>query len=179
MIILVTGVSGTGKTTIGQKLANHYNLPFFDADKFHPAVNIEKMSTGIPLNDEDRMPWLQSLAGLLRNSISEGGAVLACSSLKESYREILRINAEVNWIHLKGSKELIWERMLARKNHYMKASMLDSQFATWEEPAYGLKLDIDQSPEEMLAVAINYLENQMENWGSTPTLNPPHDEKLD
>jgi len=179
MIILVTGVSGTGKTTIGQKLANHYQLPFYDADKFHPEVNIEKMSNGIPLNDEDRMPWLQILASLLRNSLSTGGAILACSSLKESYRQILYINDKVNWIHLKGSKELIWERMLARKNHYMKATMLDSQFATWEEPAYGLKLDIDQNTGEMLAAAINYLENQMENCGSIPNLNPSHDEKMD
>jgi carbohydrate kinase (thermoresistant glucokinase family) len=179
MIILVTGVSGTGKTTIGQKLANYYQLPFYDADKFHPAVNIEKMSNGIPLNDEDRMPWLQTLAALLRDSIPTGGAILACSSLKESYRQILHINKKVNWIHLKGSKELIWERMLARKNHYMKASMLDSQFDTWEEPAYGLKLDIDQNPEDMLVAAINYLKNQKENWGSTPTLNLPDDEKLD
>jgi carbohydrate kinase (thermoresistant glucokinase family) len=105
------------------------------------------------------MPWLKILADLLRNSIPTGGAVLACSALKESYRKILQIDSEVKWIHLKGGKDLIWERMLARKNHYMKASMLDSQFTTWEEPTYGLKLDIDQNPEEMLAVAINYLEN--------------------
>ncbi len=160
MIILVTGVSGTGKTTIGKLLANYYHLPFYDADGYHPAENIEKMSNGTPLIDEDRIPWLQILANLLRKSIPTGGAVLACSSLKESYRQILQINPEVNWIHLKGSKELIWERMLARKNHYMKASMLDSQFDTWEEPAYGLKLDIDQNPEELLAAAINYLENK-------------------
>jgi carbohydrate kinase (thermoresistant glucokinase family) len=160
MIILVTGVSGTGKTTIGKLLANYYHLPFYDADGYHPAENIEKMSNGTPLIDEDRIPWLQILANLLRKSIPTGGAVLACSSLKESYRQILQINPEVNWIHLKGSKELIWERMLARKNHYMKASMLDSQIDTWEEPAYGLKLDIDQNPEELLAAAINYLENK-------------------
>jgi carbohydrate kinase (thermoresistant glucokinase family) len=160
MIILVTGVSGTGKTTIGKLLANYYHLPFYDADGYHPAENIEKMSNGTPLIDEDRIPWLQILANLLRKSIPTGGAVLACSSLKESYRQILQINPEVNWIHLMGSKELIWERMLARKNHYMKASMLDSQFDTWEEPAYGLKLDIDQNPEELLAAAINYLENK-------------------
>lgn len=179
MIILVTGVSGSGKTTIGQKLANHYQLPFYDADKFHPAANIEKMSNGIPLNDEDRMPWLQILAALLQRSIPTGGAVLACSSLKESYRRILQINDEVNWIHLKGTKELIWERMLARKDHYMKANMLDSQFATWEEPAYGLKLSIDQNPGQMLVAAITYLENQKKHVGSTRTLNPPENEKMD
>jgi len=179
MIILVTGVSGTGKTTIGQLLANYYRLPLYDADEFHPVANIEKMSTGNPLNDLDRTPWLKILADLLRNSIPTGGAVLACSALKESYRKILQIDSEVKWIHLKGGKDLIWERMLARKNHYMKASMLDSQFATWEEPTYGLKLDIDQNPEEMLAVAINYLENQKGNYGSILNLNPPHDEKSD
>jgi len=157
MIILVTGVSGTGKTTIGKMLANHFKIPFYDADGFHPVENIEKMSNGIPLEDSDRIPWLQTLANLLADAIPNGGAVLACSSLKESYRKILQINESVRWIHLKGAKELIWNRMLERKNHYMKASMLDSQFATWEEPAYGLKLDINQSPEEMIALALDYL----------------------
>ena len=160
MIILVTGVSGTGKTTIGKMLADHFQLPFYDADGYHPPENIEKMSNGIPLNDTDRLPWLNNLADLLQKSELTNGAVLACSSLKESYRQLLSINSVVNWIHLKGEKELIWARMLARTNHYMKASMLDSQFATWEEPEYGLKLDINQSPDAMIKLAIDYLEKE-------------------
>lgn len=157
MLIIVTGVSGTGKTTIGLGIAKTFGLPFFDADNFHPKENIEKMSQGFPLNDEDRMPWLQALADLLTKNEATGGAVLACSALKESYRGILKVNENVKWIHLKGDRELIWRRMLARKNHYMKASMLDSQFATWEEPAYGLKLNISQTPEEMVSKALIYL----------------------
>ncbi|MBN7817065.1 gluconokinase [Algoriphagus pacificus] len=157
MLIIVTGVSGTGKTTIGSGLANHFNLPFFDADHFHPEENIAKMSQGIPLNDQDRLPWLEALAKQLRESEKTGGAVLACSALKESYRQILKVNPSVQWIHLEGNRDLIWERMLARKNHYMKAGMLDSQIATWEEPDYGLKLSISDSPEEMIETALEYL----------------------
>ena len=157
MLIIVTGVSGTGKTTIGSGLANHFNLPFFDADHFHPEENIAKMSQGIPLNDQDRLPWLEALAKQLRESEKTRGAVLACSALKESYRQILKVNPSVQWIHLEGNRDLIWERMLARKNHYMKAGMLDSQIATWEEPDYGLKLSISDSPEEMIEIALEYL----------------------
>ena len=157
MLIIVTGVSGTGKTTIGSGLANHFNLPFFDADHFHPEENIAKMSQGIPLNDQDRLPWLEALAKQLRESEKTGGAVLACSALKESYRQILKVNPSVQWIHLEGNRDLIWERMLARKNHYMKAGMLDSQISTWEEPDYGLKLSISDSPDEMIETALEYL----------------------
>lgn len=157
MLIIVTGVSGTGKTTIGSDIADTLEVPFFDGDNYHPKENIEKMSQGFPLNDEDRLPWLEALASLLVESEKTGGAVLACSALKESYREILKVQENVRWIHLKGDKELIWRRMLARKNHYMKAGMLDSQFETWEEPSYGLKLNICQTPEEMLAGALRYL----------------------
>ncbi|PZX53477.1 6-phosphogluconate dehydrogenase/gluconokinase [Algoriphagus ratkowskyi] len=157
MLIIVTGVSGTGKTTIGVGVSEALGLPFFDADNFHPKENIAKMSEGHPLNDADRMPWLQALANLLIESEKSGGAVLACSALKESYRQILKVNEDVLWIHLKGDRELIWRRMLARKNHYMKAGMLDSQFDTWEEPNYGLKLNICQTPEEMLNEALRYL----------------------
>ncbi|MBN3584164.1 gluconokinase [Algoriphagus aestuarii] len=158
MLIIVTGVSGTGKTTIASGLADHFNLPFFDADHFHQAENIEKMSQGIPLDDLDRMPWLQALADKLIESKQTGGAVLACSALKESYRKILNVSNEVSWIHLKGDREVIWERMLARKNHYMKAGMLDSQIATWEDPDYGLHLSIRQTPEAMIKEAVAYLQ---------------------
>ncbi|UZD22684.1 gluconokinase [Algoriphagus halophytocola] len=158
MLVIVTGVSGSGKTTLGSHLADKLNVPFFDADDFHTQENVAKMSRGFPLNDEDRMPWLNNLAKLLLDSEKSGGAVLACSALKEHYRKILQVSAELKWIHLQGAKELIWERMLARKNHYMKAEMLDSQFATWEEPGYGLKLSIAQEPNAMLEEALAYLE---------------------
>ncbi|MFN3999367.1 NADP-dependent phosphogluconate dehydrogenase [Algoriphagus sp.] len=163
MLVIVTGVSGTGKTTLGSFLAERLHLPFFDADHFHPAENIAKMSAGHPLNDEDRVPWLQALADRLKESELKGGAVLACSALKNSYREKLSVSENLRWIHLTGSRDLIWERMLARKNHYMKAGMLDSQIATWEKPVFGFKLDISGTPEELLLESLNYLKYQPMN----------------
>lgn len=158
MLIIITGVSGTGKTTIGELLAKRLNVPYFDADDFHSEANIKKMSQGIPLNDEDRMPWLHAMAGQLEESAKTGGAVLGCSALKEQYRKILEVNDQVKWIHLKGDRALILERMKHRKNHFMKPEMLDSQLATWQDPTYGYTLSIDQTPEEMLQEALEYLE---------------------
>lgn len=163
MLVIVTGVSGTGKTTLGSLLAERLSLPFFDADHFHPAENIAKMSAGHPLNDEDRIPWLQALADQMIESEQKGGAVLACSALKNTYREKLSVSRNLRWIHLKGSRDLIWERMLARKNHYMKAGMLDSQIATWEKPLTGFELDITGTPEELLAESLTYLKSQPMN----------------
>lgn len=160
MLVIVTGVSGTGKTTLGSLLAERLRLPFFDADHFHPAENIAKMSAGHPLNDEDRDPWLKALADQLIHLEATGGAVLACSALKNTYREKLNVSKNLRWIHLLGDRDLIWKRMLARKNHYMKAGMLDSQFATWEKPGFGFELDISGTPEELLAESLNYLKSQ-------------------
>jgi 6-phosphogluconate dehydrogenase len=160
MLILVTGVSGTGKTTLGTLLSERLRLPFFDADHFHPAENIAKMSEGHPLNDEDRKPWLAALAKQLITSEKSGGAVLACSALKNNYRQQLSISDNLRWIHLTGERDLIWERMLARKNHYMKAGMLDSQITTWEKPESGLLLDISGTPQELLQKSLDYLQSQ-------------------
>lgn len=160
MLVIVTGVSGTGKTTLGTLLAERLRLPFFDADHFHPAENIAKMSAGHPLNDEDRQPWLKALADQLLTSEGKGGAVLACSALKNSYREKLSVSENLRWIHLTGDRDLIWERMLARKNHYMKAGMLDSQIATWEKPHQGFLLDITGTPEQLLEASLHYLTSQ-------------------
>lgn len=157
MLIIVTGVSGTGKTTIGTLISKELNIPFFDADDFHPKSNIEKMSQGHPLNDTDRKPWLEILAAKMKEAEGTGGAVLGCSALKEEYRKTLQVNPDLKWVHLKGDREVIWERMLARKNHYMKAEMLDSQFATWEEPDYGIKLSIADSPQRMLQMAMAFI----------------------
>ncbi|MHA7130829.1 gluconokinase [Algoriphagus namhaensis] len=159
MLIIVTGVSGTGKTTIGRLLSQQLQVPFFDADDFHPQVNIDKMSRGQALDDADRKPWLEALATQMAASEPKGGAVLACSALKEAYRKILQVSPDLHWIHLKGDRDLIWKRMQARKNHYMKAEMLDSQLQTWEEPDYGLKLSIENSPEVMVEKALIYLKS--------------------
>lgn len=160
MLVIVTGVSGTGKSTLGALIAERLRLPFFDADEFHPPANVAKMSAGHPLTDEDRAPWLQAMAAQLRSSDQAGGAVLTCSALKNAYREILTVSGSVRWIHLTGDRDLIWERMQARKDHFMKAGMLDSQIAVWEKPLTGFLLDITGTPEQLLEASLNYLKTQ-------------------
>lgn len=160
MLVIVTGVSGTGKSTLGALIAERLRLPFFDADEFHPPANVAKMSAGHPLTDEDRAPWLQAMAAQLRSSDQAGGAVLTCSALKNAYREILTVSGSVRWIHLTGDRDLIWERMQARKDHFMKAGMLDSQIAVWEKPLTGFLLDITETPEQLLEASLNYLKTQ-------------------
>lgn len=150
MIIIVTGVSGSGKTTVGTFLSKKIKLPFFDADDFHPTSNVEKMTKGMPLNDHDRAPWLENLASHIQKWNQEGGAILACSALKESYRNVLQVEKNIFWIHLKGEKKLLEERLQNRKNHYMNPSLLDSQLDTWEEPEYGFHIDVNQSPESII-----------------------------
>ena len=152
MFLIVMGVSGCGKSTIGKSLAELLGWPFYDGDDFHPAENVTKMSQGIPLTDEDRAGWLAALADLIRSSLAQGKpGVLACSALKQKYRDQLCLDpAQVKFIYLKGSYELIKARMLARPGHYMKPGMLDSQFATLEEPQNALTVDISQSPQQIL-----------------------------
>lgn len=146
------GVAGSGKTTIGKQLAERLGWPFFDADDFHPAANVAKMSRGVPLNDEDRAGWLAALADLLRRRAAEGGsAVLACSALKQRYRDRLRIEtAPVRFVYLKGSLALLQERLAARRDHFMKADMLTSQFATLEEPRDALAVDVADPPDRIV-----------------------------
>ena len=145
------GVSGSGKTTLGKGLAKHFSMPFFDADDFHPEGNIEKMNHGIPLNDDDRWPWLAKLNSLLKDNLGEG-CILACSALKASYRHRLTngLETEVQLVYLKGSYDVIYQRMVMRENHFMPAELLQSQFDALEEPKNALVLDCDQSLEEML-----------------------------
>lgn len=131
------GVSGCGKTTVGQALAAQLGCPFYDGDDFHPAQNVAKMASGVPLDDTDRQPWLAVLHKVIGEHIARGEtAVLACSSLKRKYRAQLREghDKEVTFVYLQGSFDLLWQRMQARAGHYMKAEMLQSQFETLEEP---------------------------------------------
>lgn len=151
MIIQVIGVSGCGKSTIAKLLSEDLGLPYYDADDFHPQENIKKMKGGRPLNDEDRTTWLAILSRNLQKWEAEGGAVLACSALKEKYREILTEGLKENhWVFLSGPYELIYERMQKRKNHYMSESMLRSQFDTLEVPDYGIHIDIALPPGEII-----------------------------
>lgn len=134
--IIVMGVSGSGKTTVGEGIAEKLGIPFIDGDSLHPAANVEKMRAGIPLTDEDRMPWLHRIGEELEKGRREGHAtVIACSALKRSYRDLLKkYDCGPVFVYLHGSREVIAERMSHRKGHYMPTSLLDSQLATLEEP---------------------------------------------
>jgi gluconokinase len=142
--VIVMGVAGSGKTTVGEALAKGLNWHFYDADAFHPAENVAKMANGTPLTDADRAPWLAALHALISSSLKEDRpGVLACSALKESYRQqLLDGNDGVKLVYLKGTYELIWSRLSQRQDHYMKPNLLRSQFEALEEPLNALTLDI-------------------------------------
>ncbi|MBD2165229.1 gluconokinase [Calothrix membranacea FACHB-236] len=149
MIILVMGVSGSGKTTIGKLLADSLHWTFSDADSFHSSENVEKMRSGIPLTEADRTPWLQNLQTAIKNWLQENqNVVLACSALKDSYRQFLLVDSNlIKIVYLKGSYELIQKRLQERQNHYMSATLLDSQFHTLEEPLDTIYMDIAETPQ--------------------------------
>lgn len=154
MIVIVMGVSGSGKTTIGQLLAKELNWDFSDADSFHSKANIEKMSHGIPLTDADRVPWLQAMQEAIDRWLQEEkNVVLACSGLKASYRQVLLRDPErVQVVYLKGTFELFAQRLEKRQHHYMKKNMLQSQFDTLEEPKpeEAIVVDASQTPEAIV-----------------------------
>lgn len=150
MVIIVYGVTGCGKSTVGQLLSEKLALPFYDGDHFHPDSNVEKMRKGIPLTDEDRIPWLDILRENIQQWEQDGGAVLGCSALNEKYRRILKRGSNPIWFLLDGSRELIQGRLDARVGHFMNPALLDSQFATLEKPAYGYKVSIDSTPSEIV-----------------------------
>jgi gluconokinase len=152
MIVIVMGTTGSGKTTIGSLLAKRLGWEFVDADDFHPPANVEKMKHGIPLTDADREPWLKALHDKIVQWNTEGhNVVLACSALKQSYRDELRVGSGVKFVYLKGSYELFSKRVLARKGHFAKQDLLVSQFATLEEPADAITVDAGPAPEQIVA----------------------------
>jgi len=149
---LLMGVSGCGKTTIGKALATKLGWDFYDADDFHTSENIAKMSSGISLDDYDRAPWLVSLHALISTCLNENKpGVLACSALKERYRQMLLSgNQGLLIVYLKGDYDLIWARMIARSGHYMKPEMLKSQFDALDEPTNGFVVDVSLSVDEIV-----------------------------
>ena len=159
MVIVLMGVSGSGKTTIGEILSERLGWAFYDADDFHNEANKKKMNAGIPLTDDDRQDWLLALQRLLRENDAAGrNILLACSALKERYRRILAEGADdVRFVHLKGEKSLIAGRMAARKGHYMNPALLDSQFEALEEPEDALAVDISDDPEMIADVVMTAL----------------------
>ncbi len=161
MIIVLMGVCGSGKTTIGEKLAETLGCGFSDADGFHPVENVEKMRAGIPLTDDDRWPWLRALRAAMEGWQAEGKShVFACSALREVYREVLSPKNDVVFVYLKGSPEVIGPRLRARQGHYMNPALLDSQFATLEEPKDALVVDIGGTPEEIVADILGRLPSE-------------------
>ena len=150
MVIVLMGVSGAGKTTVGSLLAQELHWDFADADDFHSVANIEKMRAGIPLTDADRAPWLDTLRALVARWIAENkNAVLACSALKRSYRSLLQVDERVHFVYLKGDRDLFSQRLLDRPHHYMKQQMLDSQLLTLEPPLDAIVVDANATPESI------------------------------
>ena len=152
-VVLVMGVAGTGKSTIGEALAATFGWDFRDADSFHPQANIAKMAAGHPLDDTDRAPWLAAIRDHINSTLARGeNAVVTCSALKERYREALGGNSPgIKWVYLHGTPELIHSRLAGRKGHFMKPAMLDSQLAALEPPHSALAIDIEESPEAIVA----------------------------
>ena len=154
MVVIIFGVSGAGKTTIGQLLAEEFGWRFYEADDFHSQANTDKMRQGVPLTDEDRWPWLESLRQVIKRCLAAGeNAVLACSALKEAYRRRLRLNADVKLVFLRGDYELIANQLQQRRGHFMNPALLQSQFADLEEPQPtegAVVIELGRNPRELV-----------------------------
>jgi gluconokinase len=154
VVIIICGVAGVGKTTIGQLLAQELAWKFYDADDFHSVANIAKMKSGVPLTDADRQPWLGKLRELVQECLVAGkNAVLACSALKKAYRDRLRVSDGVKFVFLRGSRSNITEQLQHRPEHFMNPALLDSQFEDLEEPQPServLSLELGQSPRDLV-----------------------------
>ncbi|SDP21842.1 gluconate kinase, SKI family [Pedococcus dokdonensis] len=159
-LVVVMGVSGSGKTTVGAALAQRLHVPFADADDFHPEANIAKMSAGVPLDDDDRWPWLAAIADWLVEH-RESGGVASCSALKRAYRDVLVADTpQARFVHLHGDRAVLAARVAGRPGHFMPAALVDSQFATLEplQPdEQGTTLDVDQSVDTLVDQSAAYL----------------------
>ena len=151
LVIVVMGVSGSGKTTVGSLLASDLAWDFADADDYHSVENVEKMRTGTPLTDADREPWLEELrAHIVEWMEARRNGVLACSALRQAYRARLQVNQQVHFVYLKGDRDLLSARLLQRPDHYMKQPMLESQLGTLEEPLDAVTVSADLAPAEIV-----------------------------
>ncbi len=155
MIVVLMGVSGCGKSTVGAALAEALGWPFVDADDLHPPANVAKMAAGVPLTDADRSPWLDRIVTeVSRLRDSAGDVVLACSALRHAYRERLAQAGDVRFVHLRGDRETIAARLAARRHRYMPATLLESQFATLEVPRDAIDIDIRTSVEAQVEAIV-------------------------
>lgn len=151
MFILVMGVTGSGKTTVGTLLSAATGWPFYDADEFHSPANVVKMASGVPLTDQDRMPWLDDLRTLISERGAQGeNGVLACSALKESYRRILSAAANLVVVYLKAEPSLVRSRLAVRRGHYMPQSLVESQFLDLQEPEQAITIPADWAPVQIV-----------------------------
>jgi gluconokinase len=159
VIVVVMGVTGVGKTTVGRLLARALGAEFVDGDDYHPAANVAKMHAGTPLTDDDRRPWLARLNEvLLEHAARNAGVVLACSALKQRYREQLFAGVtNGRLVYLRGTKAMLAERLGARREHFMNPALLDSQFAALEEPTDAIAADVDRAPEAIAATILAQL----------------------
>lgn len=157
-VIVIMGVSGSGKSKIGKLLSEHLDIPFYDGDDFHPKANVEKMASGTPLTDGDRKEWLIQLNKLAVDH-KHNGAIIACSALKKNYRSILRagMGNSMVFVYLKGSFELIKSRLKKRKGHFMPLDLLKSQFDTLEPPFKAITVSIEKTPENIIKEIVNQL----------------------
>jgi gluconokinase len=155
MIIILMGVSGSGKTTLGKQLSLVLQCPFYDGDDFHTPEARLKMSRGESLTDADRQPWLEDLSRKMKKwNLQSPQTILACSALKQKYRDFLSRDSEITWVYLKGDKALIKERLEQRQGHYAGVSLLDGQFDSLEEPPNAIVLDISDPPERLIEALI-------------------------
>lgn len=162
MLIIIMGVAGCGKTTVGKELALRLKLPFSDGDQFHPKANIDKMSRCIPLDDSDRLPWLGKIAEYIKEKL-DSGAVIACSALKQRYRDVLAGNngKQVRFVYLKISKAAVYERLKSRKGHFMPPELIDSQFAALEEPMSAITVSAEECVEDIVDKIIYELKKKI------------------
>jgi carbohydrate kinase (thermoresistant glucokinase family) len=178
MIVVVMGVSGCGKSTVGAALAHALGWPFLDADDFHPPANVAKMAAGTPLTDDDRWPWLDRIVDALRQTTAaaSGNAVLACSALRESYRERLALAGVIRFVHLRGDHAIIAQRLAQRRHRYMPATLLASQFATLEVPRDAIEIAVDQTVDAQVAAIIAALAHTTTDRGrASLAASPPRD----
>lgn len=170
MHFVFMGVSGSGKSSVAQRVADRLGLPFAEADDFHPRSNIEKMESGEPLTDEDRWPWLRKLADWIGTHEAKGeSTVMACSALKRDYRDVLRAGApEVHFLHMHGPSEVIWERLDARDGHFMPPALLSSQLDTLQRldpDERGQELDLRGDLDTLTALALEYVGERVRSSG--------------